>query len=61
MLHERDLATGQDVPFRFVVPEGAPPSAKGEHRELFWEVEAVSDERGLDTRASRTFEVLSRR
>jgi hypothetical protein len=57
VLHEGDLAAGQAVEFRFVLPEGALPGVKGKNGELFWELEAVSDEPGLDTRASRVLDV----
>ena len=59
LLHEGDLATGQTIEFRCAVPKGAPPSVKGKHGELFWELDVVSDERGLDTRASRGFAVVA--
>jgi hypothetical protein len=57
VIHEGDLATGQAVEFRFVLPAGALPSVKGRHGELFWELQAVSDEPGLDTRVNRMLEV----
>lgn len=59
VIHEGDLATGHAVEFRFTLPDGALPGAKGKHGELFWELEAVSDEPGLDTRVSRMLEVTS--
>ena len=57
VIHEGDLATGQAVEFRLALPADALPNVKGRHGELFWEVEAVSDEPGLDTRVSRRLEV----
>jgi hypothetical protein len=57
VLHQGDLATGQAVEFRVELPDSALPGVKGEHGELFWEIEAVSDEPGFDTRTSRVFEV----
>ena len=57
VVHEGDLATGQAVEFRFALPNDALPTVKGRHGELFWELEAVSDEPGLDTRVSRRLEV----
>jgi hypothetical protein len=56
-LHEGDLMTGEAFPFALRLPGDATPGVKGKHGELFWEVEAVSDERGLDTLASSRFEV----
>ena len=57
VLHEGDLATGQALGFGFGLPSDAPPSVKGKHGELVWELEAVSDEPGLDTRVVRPIEV----
>lgn len=57
VLYEGDLATGQAVEFRYEMADWASPGVKGKHGELFWELEAVSDEPGLDTRVSRVFEV----
>lgn len=57
VIHEGDLATGRALEFRLALPADAFPSVKGRHGELFWEVEAVSDEPGLDTRVSRRLEV----
>ena len=60
-VHEGDLATGQAVEFRWRLPAWAPPGVKGARGELFWELEAHSDERGLDTRVTRRFEVVPAR
>jgi hypothetical protein len=59
VLYEGDLATGQAVEFRCELPEAAPPSVKGEHGQLFWELEVVSHEPGLDTHARRVFDVAA--
>jgi hypothetical protein len=61
VIHEGNLATGQAVEFRFTMPNEALPNARGRHGELFWELEAVSDEPGLDTRATRVLEVTAAR
>jgi len=61
VIHEGDLATGQAVEFRFTLARDSPPSVKGKHGELFWQLEAVSDEPGLDTRAGRRLEVTAAR
>jgi hypothetical protein len=59
VIHEGDLATGQAVTFEYDVPEWALPGVKSEHGELYWELEAVSDEPGLDTHVRRVFQVAS--
>lgn len=59
ILFEGDLAGGQAVEFRYRLPDWARPGVKGKHGELFWQLEAVSDEPGFDTRCSRRFEVAS--
>ena len=61
VVHEGDLATGQALEFGFVLADDAPPGVKGEHGELFWELEAVSDEPGLDARVSRVLEITADR
>ena len=61
ILHEGDLATGQALEFGFTLSSDAPPSVKGKHGELLWELEALSDEPGLDARASRVVEVTAAR
>jgi hypothetical protein len=57
VIHEGELATGQEVPFHYALPDSAPPSVEGRHTELYWELEAVADEPGLDARVTRRFEV----
>lgn len=61
VLHEGDLATGQAVEFRWEIPAWATPGVKGKHGELFWELEAVSADPGLDTRVTRVFDVVPQR
>jgi hypothetical protein len=58
VLHEGELATGQTIAFRCEIPDGAPPGVKGKRGELFWELEAKSDEPGLDTHARRRIEIV---
>jgi len=60
VLHEGDLVTGQAAEFRIGLPDWAPPGVKGKHGELYWELEVVSDEPGLDTRARERLEVVVR-
>lgn len=55
VLHHGELATGQSIEFTWGVREDAPPSVQGKQGELFWQLEVVSDEPGLDTRVSRVF------
>lgn len=57
VIHEGNLAAGEVVTFEYDVPEWAQPGVKSEHAELYWEVEAVSDQPGLDTHVRRRFEV----
>ncbi len=59
VIHEGDLATGQAVTFEYDVPDWALPGVKSEHAEVYWELEAVSDEPGLDTRVRRVFQVAA--
>ena len=57
-MHEGELAAGQAIEFSFMLPAEAPPSVKAEHSELLWEVEAICDRRGRDTRVVRQLEVV---
>ena len=59
VLHEGELVTGQTVEFTLDVPADAPPSYKGEHSELWWEVAVHSADPGFDTRVSRRLEVVA--
>ena len=59
VIHEGDLASGDEVAFRYLVPEWAPPSVKARHCELFWELDAVVDRQGQDAVVRRRFEVAS--
>lgn len=52
-LHAGELVTGQNVPFSFEIPNGAPPSVKCQHSELYWELRIASDEQGRDTTVTR--------
>lgn len=58
VIHEGDLATGEAITFEYEIPEWATPGVKGEHGELYWEVEAASDEPGLDTHVRHVFDVV---
>lgn len=59
VIHEGDLATGQTVAFRYEMPDWAQPGVKGKHGELFWELEATSDEPGRDTHVRRRIDVVA--
>ena len=56
-LHAGELTTGASYPFGIQLPPDALPNFKSKHGELFWEVEARSDERGLDTHARKRIDV----
>jgi hypothetical protein len=58
VVHEGELVTGEAIDFDYLLPEGAPPSLNGKHGELYWELEATSDEPGLDTHVRRRIEVV---
>ena len=59
VLHEGDLRAGEAIDFHYSMPDWALPSLKSEHGELYWELEARSDEPGLDTHVRRRIEVVS--
>lgn len=56
-LHEGELTTGTSFDFELVLPPNALPNYKSEHGELYWEVDAKSDERGRDTHDRRRIEI----
>lgn len=60
-LHTGALTTGASYPFAIALPDDALPSFKSQHGELWWEVDARSDERGQDTHERRRIEVVARR
>jgi hypothetical protein len=59
VLHEGNLLAGQEFECSFTLPIEAPPSFKGKHSELWWEVETRSNEPGFDTIARRRIEVVA--
>jgi hypothetical protein len=59
VIHEGDLASGDVVAFRYLLPEWALPNVKARHCELFWELDAVVDRQGPDVVARRRFEVAA--
>jgi hypothetical protein len=56
-LHEGDLTTGTSFEFEVSVPANALPNYKSEHGELYWEIDAKSDEVGRDTHDRRRIEI----
>jgi hypothetical protein len=56
-LHEGDLTTGTAFEFALALPPDALPSCRSEHGELYWEVDAKSDEPGRDTHDRRLIEI----
>jgi hypothetical protein len=58
-LNTGELTTGMSFGFALALPPDGFPNYRSEHGELFWEVEARSDEPGLDTRERRRIEVAS--
>jgi hypothetical protein len=48
-LHEGDLTTGTSVEFQLSLPADALPNYQSEHGELYWEVDAKSNEFARDT------------
>ncbi len=59
-LHTGDLLQGSSYPFAITLPEQALPSYTSAHGELYWELEARSDELGVDTRERRRIVVSTR-
>jgi hypothetical protein len=59
-LHTGELVAGAAYPFELTLPPDALPNYKSAHGELFWEVDAHSDERGRDTHERRRIEVSAR-
>lgn len=56
-LHAGDLETGASFPFAIALPADALPSYRSPNGELFWELDARSDERGVDTHGRVQVEV----
>jgi hypothetical protein len=60
-LHTGELTAGQSYDFAAQIPADALPTLSSAHGELYWEVEARSDEFGIDTKASRVIDVTVER
>jgi hypothetical protein len=56
-VHQGELAAGTSFPFAIELPPDALPTYSSANGELFYEVEAKSDERGRDPRVRRGIEV----
>jgi hypothetical protein len=56
-VHSGALVAGTSFEFAIGLPADALPSYRSANGQLRWEVEAWSDERGIDTRVQREFEV----
>jgi hypothetical protein len=59
-LHMGDLAQGMSFEFALTLPPGALPSYASEHGELYWRIDATSDELGNDTHEIRRIGVEPR-
>lgn len=56
-LHEGDLTTGTSFEFEVTLPPDALPNYESEHGELYWQIDAKSNEIGRDTHERRRIEV----
>ena len=61
VLHTGDLTTGQSHEFALQLPADALPNYSSSHGELYWELEARSDEFGVDTKSARRIDVGAER
>ena len=59
-LHAGDLVPGMSFEFALALPPHALPGYSSEHGELYWRVDAKSDELGNDTHEIRRIEVEPR-
>jgi hypothetical protein len=59
-LHAGDLTRGMSFEFALALPPNALPSYASEHGELYWRIDAKSDELGNDTHEIRRIEVEPR-
>jgi hypothetical protein len=57
VVHEGAVTTGDSYEFSFALPENAVPSVETKNGKLYWELDAHSDERGLDTHVRREIRV----
>jgi hypothetical protein len=60
-LHEGDLTKATSFEFEIALPEDAFPSYRTNHSELYWELDATSDELGRDTHDNHRIEVKAKR
>lgn len=59
VLHEGELPGGWSARFAIALPPDAPPGLRTLHGELWWEVEARSDELGRDAIERRRVDVAA--
>ncbi len=57
-LHEGALVAGGLYPFAIQLPQDALPGYRSAHGQLYWELDACSDERGRDTHERKRVEVM---
>lgn len=56
-LHEGELTAGTSFPFELTLPADALPNYRSKHGELYWQIDAESDELGRDTHERHRIEV----
>ena len=56
-VHTGEITAGDSYPFEVTIPNNALPAYRSRHGELYWEVDARSDEFGRDTHARRRIDV----
>jgi hypothetical protein len=56
-LHTGDLATEMSIGFELALPADAFPNYRAEHGELYWQLDAKSEEFGRDTHERRRIDV----
>lgn len=60
-LHTGELTAGETFEFAIQLPADALPTYSSAHGALYWEVEARSDEFGIDTKAAQRIDVAVER
>ena len=58
-LHEGDLEAGQSFQFSLRVPEDAVPQFASPNGVMYWEIDAKSDEFGMDTHERRVIIIVT--
>jgi hypothetical protein len=57
LLHSGDLRTGMSFAFELTLPRDALPNYRSGHGELYWQIDAKSDEAGRDTHERHRIDV----